>query len=150
MLSQLDKAILNILQTKLPVASRPFAMIGDAVGCDEETVLSRVRWMKDNGYIRRIGPFFDSARLGYVGTLVAAEVDSEALAAVAQKINSYVGVTHNYEREGEFNLWFTLLSPSKAAQEQVLAEIAKVPGIRRLHSLPAQKKLKVNVKFDLK
>jgi DNA-binding Lrp family transcriptional regulator len=150
MLTALDKSILNIIQTKLPVVRRPFAAVAESVGSDEQTVLERIQWMKANGYIRRMGPFFDSARLGYIGTLVAVDVAAEQMVAVAKAINAYQGVTHNYEREGTFNLWFTLLSPDKLAQNQVLAEIAALPGIRRMNSLPAIKKLKVNVQFILK
>lgn len=150
MLTQLDKAILNVIQTKLPVESRPFAAVGKVVGCDEQTVLERIRRMKEEGYIRRIGPFFDSDKLGYIGTLVAAEVAEKELATVAGIINSYSGVTHNYEREGSFNLWFTLLSPDQTAQQQVLEQIRRLPGVRRMNSLPATQKIKVNVQFDLK
>jgi DNA-binding Lrp family transcriptional regulator len=150
MLNALDKSILNIIQTKLPVVRRPFAVVAESVGSTEQIVLERIQLMKDSGYIRRIGPFFDSGGLGYIGTLVAVEVDADQLLAVAKAINGYQGVTHNYEREGTFNLWFTLLSPDQLAQDQVLAEIACLPGIRRMNSLPATKKLKVNVQFTLK
>lgn len=150
MLTALDKSILNIIQTKLPVVGRPFAVVAEAVGSNEQTVLERIQWMKANGYIRRMGPFFDSTGLGYIGTLVAVDVDATQMRAVAQAISAYPGVTHNYEREGTFNLWFTLLSPDKSAQDQVLTEIAALPGIRRMNSLPATKKLKVNVQFTLK
>ena len=150
MLTALDKSILNIIQTKFPVVRRPFAVVAESVGSTEQTVLERIQVMKDSGYIRRLGAFFDSSGLGYIGTLVAVEVDSDKLSAVAKAINIYQGVTHNYEREGTFNLWFTLLSPDQLAQDQVLAEIASLPGIRRMNSLPATKKLKVNVQFTLK
>lgn len=150
MLTALDKSILNIIQTNLPVVRRPFAAVAESVGSNEQTVLERIKWMRSSGYIRRIGPFFDSASLGYIGTLVAVEVDADQLVVVAKAINAYPGVTHNYEREGNFNLWFTLLSPNQSAQDQVLAEIALLPGIRRMNSLPATKKLKVNVQFTLK
>ncbi len=150
MLTTLDKAILNVIQTQLPVVKRPFAAVAEAVGSDEQTVIERIRWMKEHSYIRRVGPFFDSDRLGYIGTLVAADVDCCHMRSVAEAINAYPGVTHNYEREGPFNLWFTLLSPSLSSQEQVLAAIEALPGMRRMVSLPAIKKIKVNVQFNLK
>ena len=150
MLTALDKSILNIIQTKLPVVRRPFAAIADAIGSNEQIVLERIKWMSQNGYIRRMGPFFDSDCLGYVGTLVAVDVQDDQMATVATAINSYTGVTHNYERDGDFNLWFTLLSPTREDQDKILSEIAMLPGIRRINSLPATKKLKVNVEFTLK
>jgi len=150
MLTELDKSILNIIQTKLPVVRRPFAAVAEAIGANEQIVLERIKWMSQNGYIRRMGPFFDSDCLGYVGTLVAVDVQDDQMATVATAINSYKGVTHNYERDGDFNLWFTLLSPTREDQDKILSEIAMLPGIRRINSLPATKKLKVNVEFTLK
>lgn len=149
MLTSLDKALLNIVQTNLPLEKRPFALLAQQLGTDEQTVLSRLRYLKDNGYIRRIGPFFDSQKLGYQGTLVAVRTDPEQTASVADKINSYPGVTHNYEREGEFNLWFALLTPDLAAQYRILASIEQLPGVERLISLPATRKFKVSVQFTL-
>lgn len=149
MLTSLDKALLNIVQTNLPLEKRPFALLARQLGTDEQTVLARLRYLKDNGYIRRIGPFFDSQKLGYQGTLVAVRTDPGQTAAVADKINGYPGVTHNYEREGEFNLWFALLTPDLAAQRRILASIEALPGVERLISLPATRKFKVSVQFTL-
>ena len=150
MLTQFDKALLNMVQTGLPISKRPFMVLAEKLGSDEATILGRLRYLKDNGYIRRIGPFFDSHKLGYSGTLVAVKVDPNRIEAVTSVINSYPGVTHNYEREGEYNLWFALLAPNKAKQQQILAEIEGVPGVIKLISLPATKKLKVSVQFTLK
>lgn len=149
MLTSFDKALLNIMQTDLPIAKRPFAVLGEQLGVEEATVLERLQFLKDNGYIRRIGPFFDSNKLGYEGTLVAVKVEPPALECVAEVINSYPGVTHNYEREGEFNLWFALLTPDKESQNAALRHIEKLPGVVRLISLPATKKYKVSVQFTL-
>lgn len=150
MLTQFDKALLNMVQTGLPISKRPFMVLAEKLGSDEATILGRLRYLKDNGYIRRIGPFFDSHKLGYSGTLVAVKVDPNRIEAVTSVINSYPGVTHNYEREGEYNLWFALLAPNKAKQQQILAEIEGVPGVIKLISLPATKKFKVSVQFTLK
>ena len=149
MLTSLDKALLNIVQTNLPLEKRPFALLARQLGTDEQTVLARLRYLKDNGYIRRIGPFFDSQKLGYQGTLVAVRTDPEQKDVVADKINGYPGVTHNYEREGEFNLWFALLTPDLATQHRILASIEALPGVERLISLPATRKFKVSVQFTL-
>lgn len=149
MLTTFDKALLNIMQTDLPIARRPFAILGEKLGADETIVLERLRYLKDNGYIRRIGPFFDSNKLGYEGTLVAVKVEPAALVTVAGVINTYPGVTHNYEREGEFNLWFALLTPDKESQDAILRDIENLSGVIRLISLPATKKFKVSVQFTL-
>lgn len=149
MLTAFDKELLNILQTNLPIASRPFAVLAERIGVDEETVISRLNFLKQQGFIRRIGPFFDSASMGYVGTLVALQVEEIYVESVAEAINAYPGVTHNYEREGEFNLWFALLAPSLSEQEKILQQIEGLQGVVRLISLPATQKFKVSVQFRL-
>ncbi len=153
MLTNFDKALLNILQTDLPLSTRPFAIIAGRLGVSEETVIERLRHLRDEGLIRRIGPFFDSTKLGYTSALVAVHVRPECVASVAEAINAYPGVTHNYERENEegadFNLWFAILSPSIDVQEKILAEIKNLPGIEKLIALPATKKYKVSVQFNL-
>lgn len=149
MLGEFDKRLLNIVQGDIPLVSRPFAALAERLGADEGTVIARLRYLKDNGFIRRIGPFFDSARLGYVSTLVALAVEPDKLPAVAAAVNAYPGVTHNYEREGAYNLWFALLTPDMAAQEKVLAAVAALPGVGGLLNLPATRKYKVNVRFTL-
>jgi DNA-binding Lrp family transcriptional regulator len=149
MLSDFDKQLLNVIQSDIPLVSRPFAVAAARLGADEATVIGRLEYLRDNGYIRRIGPFFDSSRLGYVSTLVALAVEPEKMAAVAAAVNAYPGVTHNYEREGDYNLWFALLTPDMAAQERILAAVARLPGVKGMMNLPATRKYKVNVRFTL-
>ncbi len=149
LLTDFDKQLLNLLQSNLPVCTRPFAHLGEMLGVSEETVLTRLKELKEEGYLRRIGTFFNSDRLGYHGTLIALCVDAEQLPAVANAVNQYVGVTHNYEREGIYNLWFTLLSPSQAAEQKILSEVTALPGVRSMMNLRANKRYKINVQFNL-
>ena len=149
-LTDFDKALLNLLQGHLPVCRRPFAELAKKLGSDEDTVLGRLRELKEHGYLRRIGTFFDSGRLGYGGTLVALLVEPEYLEQVATAINRYPGATHNYEREGKYNLWFTLLTPDASKEKAILAEVRALPGVKELVNLTAKKKYKINVKFSLK
>lgn len=149
MLTSFDKALLNILQTGLPIASRPFAELAERLGVGEDAVIERLEYLKEHGFIRRIGAFFDSTSLGYVGTLAAAKVEEDYVEEVAKAINAYEGVTHNYERDGSFNLWFTLLVPTIEIQQGILEEIRNLKGVSSLINLPADKKYKVSVQFNL-
>lgn len=149
MLNEQERKLLNLVQREIPLCQRPFAEIARQLGMGEELVLQRLADLKARGYIRRIGPFFDSSRLGYSGTLVALEVEPDRLPAVAEAINAYPGVTHNYEREGVWNLWLTLLTPNDDVQDRILREIGSLPGVNRMINLPAIKKYKVNVQFQL-
>ena len=148
-LTDFDKRLLNLLQGNLPVCSRPFARLAEMLGTTEEHVLERLDALKADGFLRRIGTFFNSERLGYQGTLIALCVTPEQLSSVAQAVNRYTGVTHNYEREGKYNLWFTLLTPSRHAEEKILADVTALPGVERLMSLKSNKRYKINVQFKL-
>ena len=149
MLTEFDKKLLNIIQIDLPFASRPFAVIADRLESEESVVIERLKFLKEQGFIRRIGPFFDSSKLGYIGTLVALEVESCCIPQVAAAINSEYGVTHNYERDGSLNLWFTLFSHNLEEQTEVLKKIGDLTGVVRLINLPATQKFKVSVQFTL-
>ena len=148
-LTDFDKRLLNLLQGNLPVCSQPFARLGEILETTEEHVLRRLEELKQEGYLRHIGTFFNSEHLGYRGTLIALHVAEDHLPAVAQAVNAYAGVTHNYEREGKYNLWFTLLTPSPADEERILADVAALPGVKDLMSLRANRRYKINVQFKL-
>ena len=148
-LTDFDKRLLNILQGNLPLCSRPFSRLGEMLDTTEEHVLRRLNELKREGYLRRIGTFFNSEQLGYHGTLIALRVAEGHLADVAQAVNRYAGATHNYEREGDYNLWFTLLTPSRTAEEKILAEVAALPGVEGLMSLKSNHRYKINVQFKL-
>ena len=148
-LSQFDKELLNYLQGNIPICSRPFAKMAAELGTDEETIISRIRELKAEGYLRRIGTFFNSNNLGYVGTLVALKVSPNEIAPVAEAVNKYPEATHNYEREGKYNLWFTLLTRDKNHESDILTEIRNLPGVEDMLKLKSNKKYKVNVQFKL-
>ena len=148
-LSTFDKELLNLLQGDIPICSHPFAQMANKLGTDEATVIARLRELKSAGFLRRIGTFFDSNRLGYQGTLVALKVKPSAVDKVAQAVNRYPGATHNYEREDSYNLWFTLLTPNAECESNILAEIRSLNGVEDMISLRANKKYKINVQFKL-
>ena len=149
-LSNFDKSLLNLLQGNIPVCRRPFAAMAEKLDADESFVLERVRELKAAGYLRRIGTFFKSDNLGYRGTLVALEVAPSEICAVAESINAYNEVTHNYEREGRFNLWFTLLTLNADREGKILQEIKSLRGVEDMINLKSNRKFKINVQFNLK
>jgi DNA-binding Lrp family transcriptional regulator len=147
-LDDLDKAILNEIQSHFPIVSRPYAEMGKRVGASEDEVMRRVQAMGDAGVIRRIGANFTSRKLGYTSTLCTASVPPEQVEQFAQTVNRYPGVTHNYLRRHHFNVWFTLIAKSPAKVEEILGEISKETGIQVL-SLPAYEMFKIKVDFPL-
>ena len=144
-----DKRILSLIQSELPVCERPFGALGERLGIPGEEVMERVGRMREDGLIRRIGPIFDSGRLGYTSTLVAARVPEERLDAVAEMVSALPGVTHNYRREHAFNLWFTLTVNSPEKIESTLEGLRRRSRIREFYSLPALAVYKTRVNFHL-
>jgi DNA-binding Lrp family transcriptional regulator len=114
----------------------------------EKEVLERVRRLKAAGVIRRIGASFSAGAVGFRSTLCAAKVPPQKVQDFVAVVNSYPGVTHNYEREGDYNIWFTLIVPSRRQMEKILTEISSRTGVRKILNLPATKILKIAVDFN--
>lgn len=148
-LDHTDRKILQVIQSNFPLAERPYLVIAEKVGISEQEVLERIGRMQEAGIIRRLGGLFDSRKLGYTGTLCAMRVPPEDIDRVAEIINSYQGVTHNYLRDHDYNMWFTLLANSETRIKAILDEIAQQTGISDILSLPSQRVFKVRVNFDI-
>lgn len=147
-LTDLDRRVLDRIQASFPVSSRPFATLAKDLGVTEADVLASVRSMKASGVIRRIGAIFDSHRLGYRSTLCAIAVPEDRVEEVAALISEYPNVTHNYEREDRYNVWFTLIAHNAARIQAILDEIAETTGIDDMLDLPATRLFKIKVDFD--
>jgi len=148
-LDDLDRAILNEIQSNFPLVPRPYAEMGRRLGAGEEEVLSRVQALYEAGIIRRIGANFTSRKLGYTSTLCAARVPPEDLERFAAVVNRYPGVTHNYLRKHRYNVWFTLIAESRTRLAEILQEIRATTGVTDLLSLPAQEVFKIKVDFPM-
>jgi len=144
-----DRKILNILQTRFPLVPEPYDAVGAELGLTGDEVIERVRKLKDEGIIRRIGAVFDSRRLGYASTLCAAKVPEEKMRTFVEVVNGYPGVTHNYRRGHKYNVWFTFIAPDQETLERSLAEIRSRTGIEDVISMPAVKTFKINATFEL-
>lgn len=143
-----DKRLLDIIQTGFPIASRPYAAIGEQIGLTEAETLARVRALKGKGIIRRIGANFQSAKIGFCSTLCAASAPPEKIDAFIKAVNAHPGVTHNYLRQHALNVWFTMIGPSREAIADALAAITAETGIPILN-LPADRLFKIRVDFAM-
>jgi siroheme decarboxylase len=148
-LDELDKAILNQIQSSFPITPRPYDVVGESLGLSEAEVVARVQKMVDAGIIRRIGANFNSRQLGYTSTLCAAHVPPDQIDQFNQVVNHYPGVTHNYLRRHHLNIWFTLIAESTSRINEILAEIRKESGIAEIYSFPAKQIFKIQVDFAL-
>lgn len=150
-LSELERKILNIVQMGFPLAHAPYADIAQLVSpdCTQEEVHACIMSLIDRGVIRRLGGIFDTRRLGFASVLVAMRVPETRIDDVAQQISAAPGVSHNYRRDAEYNLWFTLAAQSHEALESVLAEMRGSTGIGDMLVLPALRTFKIQVSFEL-
>lgn len=146
-MTELEKRVLNEVQNGLPISKRPFREIAERLGIQESEVIDCLNSLKESGLIRRFGGILDVNRMGISSTLVCAKIDRENIEAVARSIGEYEGVTHNYERAGEYNLWFTLMESSEEKLSSILNKIEKEPGVAEMISLPAITKHKTKVFF---
>ena len=149
LMDEMDRMILNEIQSHFPIEARPYQVLGEKLGCSEEEVLQRVQNLKDREVIRRIGANCNSRKLGYTSTLCAAKVPSRLMARFVEVVNSYMGVTHNYRRDHDYNIWFTLIAPSEEKIERILREIVELTEVGEVISLPAERLFKIQVDFEV-
>ena len=147
-MDNVDRQLLDIIQTGFPLTPRPYADLGQRLGIGEEEALERVRALKQSKIIRRLGANFQSAKLGFVSTLCAAKVPQEKMDDFVARVNACPGVTHNYLREHAYNIWFTLISPSREEAQATLDGISAATGVDILN-LPATRLFKIRVDFRM-
>ena len=131
-LDERDRRLLNLMQGSFPIDPRPYARVAELGGFSEPEAMSRVQHLLDKRIVRQVTPIFDTRALGYSSMLVAAKVDPEHPHRAAQVINAHPGVSHNYLRDHEFNLWFTIATEpdSKLGLDGTLELLAHEAGAR--------------------
>jgi DNA-binding Lrp family transcriptional regulator len=148
-IDSLDKALLNEIQWEFPLVQRPFLEIGLRHGLSEQEAMDRISRMKQNGLVRQINAIFDTRNLGYKSALIAFAVIPEMLDLVANEVNKHPGVSHNYERNHEYNMWFTLAIPPYDEMKPHLDKLASLKGVTKYRLLPTLKLYKIGVKLDM-
>ncbi len=149
MLDDIDRRIMNRIQTRFPIAPRPYGVIAEDLGLTETEVMSRIKRLKAKDFIRRIGGNFVPEKVGFVSTLCAARVPEAAIEHFAEVVNGYPGVTHNYQRDNAYNIWFTFIAPSMAEIEENIRQISQETGVSPILNMPATRVFKIRAKFDL-
>jgi DNA-binding Lrp family transcriptional regulator len=150
-LEELDRRLLNLMQGRFPIEPRPYARVAELAEISEEEVMTRVQHLLDERIIRQVTPIFDTRALGYSSMLVAAKVDAENPHRAAKIINAHPGVSHNYLRNHEFNLWFTLATEpdSKLGLEGTLNALAEETGAESVRQLPTLKLFKIRMDLEM-
>ena len=148
-LDDTDKWLLNRLQFDFPIAECPWAILAHESGDTQSDVLSRIIALKDRRLIRQISPIFDTRALGYSSTLAAARVQNKRLEDAAAAVSRHPGVSHNYERQAEFNLWFTLAVPPGASLGDELSQLAADAAFDDYIALPTIRTYRIGVMLDV-
>jgi len=150
-LDDLDRRVLNLMQGSFPIAPRPYARVAELGEISEAEVMSRVQRLLEKRIIRQVTPIFDTRALGYSSMLVAAKVDPENPHRAAQVINQHPGVSHNYLRNHEFNLWFTIATEpdSQLGLQGTLEVLAREAGAESVRQLPTLKLFKIRMDLEM-
>ncbi len=150
-LDETDKQLLNLMQGRFPIEPRPYARVAELAELPEDEVLQRVQYLLDKRIIREITPIFDTRAFGYASMLVAAKVDAANPQRAARFINTHPGVTHNYLRDHDFNLWFTIaVEPdSKLGLDGTLEVMQRETGAESIRQLPTLKLFKIRMDLEM-
>jgi siroheme decarboxylase len=146
-----DKRLLNVMQGSFPIARRPYHHVASQLGTSEQATIARVQELIDERIIRQVTPIFDTRALGYSSMLVAAKVDPENPWRAARIINKHPGVSHNYLRNHEFNIWFTIATEpdSPLGLDRTLEVLGRVAGAESIRQLPTLKLFKIRMDLEM-
>jgi DNA-binding Lrp family transcriptional regulator len=150
-LDELDRRLLNLMQGSFPIAPRPYQHVAALASVEEAEAMGRVQRLLDSRIVRQVTPIFDTRALGYSSMLVAAKVDPEHPHRAAQVINEHPGVSHNYLRNHDFNLWFTIATEpdSRLGLEGTLEVLAREAGAESVRQLPTLRLFKIRMDLEM-
>ena len=150
-LDDLDRKLLNLLQGRFPLEPRPFLRVAELAEVTEDEVLRRTQRLLDERIIRQVTPIFDTRALGYKSMLVAAKIDPEHPHRAAKVVNAHPGVSHNYLRNHDFNLWFTIATEpdSKLGLDGTLEVLGAEAGAESIRQLPTLTLFKIRMDLEM-
>ncbi|HBT88813.1 Lrp/AsnC family transcriptional regulator [Desulfobacter sp.] len=146
---QTSKDILNRIQADFPIHPSPYKVLAEELGLSEDQLIDRIEQMKQEMIIRRIGGNFSPDRLGFYSTLCAARVEPDKIELFTRTVNAFSGVTHNYQRNHQYNIWFTFIAPSVQEIKERLETISQKTGVTEILNLPATHVFKIAANFKV-
>lgn len=148
-LTDADAQLLNAVQWSFPLDAAPYGVLAERLGLTEAEIINRLQAVKDEGVLRQLSAIFDTRALGYTSALIAAKVDPDHIDDAAAVINLHPGVSHNYKRNHDYNLWYTLAVPPGEDFDAHLDVLHTASGSRVTRKLPTLKLYKIGVKLDM-
>ena len=146
-MDEIDRNIINHMQSDFPVCETPFAVMSEQLKIEENELIERVQALLDGGTLSRFGPLYNIEKLGSKYCLVAMNVPQHDLESVIEVVNSYPEVAHNYERDHDFNVWFVLAAETVSEIEDILTEIENRTEYKT-YDMPKLDEFYVELKFD--
>jgi len=140
--------ILKILQSDFPLVKNPYQKLAKRLGMTETSLIAKIKTFKKQGVIRRVGAVLSSHNLGYKSVLIALEVPKARINSIARFVNAYPNVTHNYQRNSKYNIWFAFCAQNKREIDSFIKELKRKKGINKVLVLPAEKRFKINAEFN--
>jgi DNA-binding Lrp family transcriptional regulator len=147
-MDDIDRRLVTLLQDGLPVTRSPFATLADTLGLSDNEVLSRIRCMLDDGVLSRFGPMFNAEQLGGALSLCAMEVPEAQFEQIAEQVNAYPEVAHNYARDHRLNMWFVIATEQVEQAADVIAAIERETGCR-VYDMPKREEFYIGLKLPV-
>ncbi len=144
----LDRRIINELQTGFPVCEYPYRVIAERLGSDEQELIRRIGTLLDDGLLTRFGPMFHAEHMGGALSLCAMSVPKARFEAVAETVNAFPEVAHNYQREHDMNMWFVLATETLEALQKAIDSIEAKTGLK-VHNMPKLEEFHVGLHFEV-
>ncbi len=145
---QANDALIGSIQVDFPITPHPFHALAERIGSDERTVIDDILKLSETGLIRSIGPVFEPRKLGYVSTLVAVKIHQDRVAELAAAMLDIKEITHNYLRNNDINLWFTITAANKNILENLIKWVDKFPGVEEVYNMPTKQVFKINAVWN--
>lgn len=147
-MDSLDKKIINHLQNGFPISDTPYADVAEELGCDEATLLQKLKSMLEQKQLTRFGPMYHAERMGGAFSLVAMKIPEDDFERVADIVNGFSEVAHNYQRDHEFNMWFVLATETPQQVDSINDEIARQTGYP-IYNMPKLEEFYINLNLHV-
>lgn len=148
MLDDIDRKIINDLQGGFPICERPYAEIAERLEISEQTLLNRLNNLLEQGFLSRFGPLYHAEKLGGGLTLAAMKVPEQDFEKIANQINAFPEIAHNYARNHSFNMWFVIATETPERIIEVIKEIEEKTGLP-VYNMPKQAEYFIGLKLDV-
>lgn len=142
-----DRSIINTLQNGFPICASPYQRVASQLGITEQQLITRLKALLDNGTLTRFGPLYNAEQMGGALTLAAVKVPIERFDEVADIINAFPEVAHNYARKHELNMWFVIATETPEQQQQTISAIEQQTGLT-VYNMPKIQEYFVNLKLE--